>query len=124
MALLGIVNILLFFQDIALLGIVNILFVFQDIALLGIVNILFVFQDIALLGIVNILFVFQDIALLGIVNILYNSGRLEDALLVCDMALHADNNLVATHFTMANIYAAKVSAYSGSCQYFLTHPNR
>ena len=41
-------------------------------------------------------------------NILHKSGKLEEALLVTNMALEADPKLVASHFTMANIYASIV----------------
>ncbi len=55
---------------------------------------------------------FQNVALLSLSNILHKCGKLEEALLVTNMALEADSTIVAAHFTMANIYAAKVCTTS------------
>ena len=49
----------------------------------------------------------RDIALLSLANILHQSGRLDDALTVTTMALETSPDLVAIHFTMANLFAAK-----------------
>lgn len=50
---------------------------------------------------------FQVIALLSLTNILQKCNEFDDALLVAQMALQKSSNLTATHFMMANLYAAK-----------------
>ena len=54
--------------------------------------------------------VFQAIALLSLTNILQKCGELDDAILVTKMALEKAPSIVAAHFMMANLYAAKVSS--------------
>ncbi len=46
---------------------------------------------------------------MSLVNILHNTGRLEDGIVVANMALEVSPSLVAIYFSLANIYAAKVS---------------
>lgn len=58
---------------------------------------------------------FQDIALLSLANMLHQTTLYDDALLVTNMAMEASPRLVALHFTVANIYAAKVS-HSEHCE--------
>lgn len=54
--------------------------------------------------------VFQDTALISLANILHRSGYLNDAIVTTDMALDVPDKLVVSHFTMANLYAAKASS--------------
>ncbi|XP_048779550.1 tetratricopeptide repeat protein 17-like isoform X2 [Ostrea edulis] len=49
----------------------------------------------------------QDTALISLANILHRSGYLNDAIVTTDMALDVPDKLVVSHFTMANLYAAK-----------------
>ncbi|XP_013405857.1 uncharacterized protein LOC106170523, partial [Lingula anatina] len=49
----------------------------------------------------------RDISLLSMANVLYKSGRLNDAIVVINMALETSPRIVVIHFTLANIYAAK-----------------
>ncbi|XP_064604076.1 tetratricopeptide repeat protein 17-like isoform X2 [Liolophura sinensis] len=49
----------------------------------------------------------KDIALISLANVLHKTGRLNEAIIVTNMALEIANKLVVTHFTMANLYAAK-----------------
>lgn len=53
----------------------------------------------------------QDLALLSLASVLFNAGQLDEALLATNVALEADPELVSTHLTIANIYAAKVRAF-------------
>lgn len=50
----------------------------------------------------------QDIALISLANVLHKTGRLNEAIIITNMALEISSKLVVTHFTMANLYAAKV----------------
>lgn len=52
---------------------------------------------------------FQDVPLVALANVLHRSKLYNDAVIVNNMALDISPNLVVIHFTMANIYAAKVS---------------
>ena len=54
----------------------------------------------------------QDVALLALANILFKSTQVDDAIVVTDLALEAAPHLVALHFTMANLHAAKVRIFS------------
>lgn len=54
------------------------------------------------------IFHFQDTALISVANILHRSGYLNDAIVATNMALDVPVKLVVSHFTMANLYAAKV----------------
>lgn len=59
--------------------------------------------------------ILQDTALISVANILHRSGYLNDAIVATNMALDVPVKLVVSHFTMANLYAAKArSFYSGS----------
>lgn len=49
----------------------------------------------------------QDTALISVANILHRSGYLNDAIVATNMALDVPVKLVVSHFTMANLYAAK-----------------
>nr|XP_022314692.1 tetratricopeptide repeat protein 17-like isoform X1 [Crassostrea virginica] len=49
----------------------------------------------------------QDTALISVANILHRSGYLNDAIVATNMALDVPIKLVVSHFTMANLYAAK-----------------
>jgi hypothetical protein len=57
----------------------------------------------------NMGLIFQDTALISLANILHRSGYLNDAIVATDMALDVPVKLVVSHFTMANLYAAKAS---------------
>ena len=45
----------------------------------------------------------------GMTGGVFRAGLYNDALIVCNMALEISPKFVVIHFTMANIYAAKVS---------------
>ncbi|XP_064634712.1 tetratricopeptide repeat protein 17-like isoform X2 [Lineus longissimus] len=49
----------------------------------------------------------KDVSLVSIANILHRAERLNDAIVVNNMALDVSPKIVVIHFTMANIYAAK-----------------
>ncbi|KAK0055172.1 tetratricopeptide repeat protein 17 [Biomphalaria pfeifferi] len=50
---------------------------------------------------------YKDTALVSLANLLHQSGYLNDAIVVANAALDVDDRLSVTHFTMANLYAAK-----------------
>lgn len=52
--------------------------------------------------------------MISVANILHRSGYLNDAIVATNMALDVPVKLVVSHFTMANLYAAKASFYSRS----------
>ena len=54
----------------------------------------------------------QDSVLVSLANILQNCQYSNDAILVTSAALDVASDLPVAHFTMANIYAAKVSYIS------------
>lgn len=47
--------------------------------------------------------------MISVANILHRSGYLNDAIVATNMALDVPVKLVVSHFTMANLYAAKAS---------------
>lgn len=49
----------------------------------------------------------KDTSLISIANVLHRAGYINDAIVATDLALHISNQLVVSHFTMANLYAAK-----------------
>lgn len=51
----------------------------------------------------------QSIALISLANILHQAGHLDDAIIVMAAALDVSKEVVIAQFTLANIYAAKVS---------------
>jgi tetratricopeptide (TPR) repeat protein len=51
----------------------------------------------------------KDIPLISLANILHRAGLYNNALVVNNMALEISPKFVVIHFTMANIYASKVS---------------
>ena len=53
----------------------------------------------------------KDVPLVSLANILHRAGLYNDALIVTNMALEIAPKVVVTHFTMANIYVSKVSAF-------------
>ena len=68
-------------------------------------------QDASLISInsFNLLIVYlQDTSLISLANILYRAGHLDEGVIVSHMALETSNSLPVSHFTIANIYAAKV----------------
>ena len=50
----------------------------------------------------------QDVALLGLASMLYQSSMVDEAMLVTILALDNSPEVVAIHFMLANLYAAKV----------------
>ncbi|KAK3103819.1 hypothetical protein FSP39_022148 [Pinctada imbricata] len=49
----------------------------------------------------------QDTSFISVANILHRSGYTNDAIVATNMAMEMPNKLVVSHFTMANLYAAK-----------------
>ncbi|XP_033752791.1 tetratricopeptide repeat protein 17-like [Pecten maximus] len=49
----------------------------------------------------------KDTSLVSIANVLHRAGYINDAIVATDLALHISKRLVVSHFTMANLYAAK-----------------
>ncbi|XP_060074042.1 tetratricopeptide repeat protein 17-like isoform X2 [Ylistrum balloti] len=49
----------------------------------------------------------KDTSLVSIANVLHRAGYINDAIVATDLALHISKQLVVSHFTMANLYAAK-----------------
>lgn len=50
----------------------------------------------------------KDTSLISLANILHQAGHLNDAIVVTAAALDVTNRLPVSHFTLANLYAAKV----------------
>lgn len=55
----------------------------------------------------------KDTSLISLANILHQAGHLNDAIVVTAAALDVTNRLPVSHFTLANLYAAKVGAKRG-----------
>ena len=51
----------------------------------------------------------KDIPLVGLANILHRAARYNDAIALIGAALDFSNDVAVTHFTLANLYASKVS---------------
>ncbi|XP_076450500.1 tetratricopeptide repeat protein 17-like isoform X3 [Babylonia areolata] len=49
----------------------------------------------------------KDVSLIGLANVLHRAGHLNEAVTVTAAALDVSNQLPVTHFTLANLYAAK-----------------
>jgi len=50
----------------------------------------------------------QDVALLGLASMLYQCNMLDEAVHVTILAMDLSPDVVAVHFMLANLYAAKV----------------
>uniref|UniRef100_A0A158Q362 TPR_REGION domain-containing protein n=1 Tax=Dracunculus medinensis TaxID=318479 RepID=A0A158Q362_DRAME len=59
----------------------------------------------------------KDISLLSMANIYHQAGFLHSALIACGSALGISPNLVAIHFTLANIYSS-MADYNNALQFY------
>ncbi|XP_067656212.1 tetratricopeptide repeat protein 17-like isoform X3 [Haliotis asinina] len=50
---------------------------------------------------------YRDTALISMANVMYQTNNLNDAIVITNMALDTSANLAVSHFTLANLYAAK-----------------
>ena len=57
----------------------------------------------------NKYFDFQDTIFISVANVLHRAGYINDAIMTMSYALQSSRDVVVSQFTMANLYAAKVS---------------
>ncbi|XP_046360680.2 tetratricopeptide repeat protein 17-like isoform X1 [Haliotis rufescens] len=50
---------------------------------------------------------YRDTALISMANVMHQTDNLNDAIVITNMALETSANLAVSHFTLANLYAAK-----------------
>merc|ERR1712012_1400595 len=60
----------------------------------------------------------RDTPLVGLANIMHRAGLYNDAIIAANLALEISPRVVVTHFTLANIYASKVTGRRQNCFIF------